>query len=412
VVQEQAAWRARFEGMGKSVVLVGYDDMEPLSGLTLKLKALQSMLALFPEYRQHTLLVQVSRIPPRTPASPHSPPAQMARPRGRRVPAAGRVLPCGVCRPLCACCGRSGSAAPRAAVRRPIRGGSGAACCRSAHGASAAWRVGSPCTTVSTERSLTTRRAAPQPDHTSCGAACRGHAASGLCLAHSTRPAPLLLAHVRLGSARGVLMELDLSRQRAVPRPCEDEVAWSGAAWRVTGDGARGRQVAIPLYDSRGELMHMHYMEEVQTLAASINKVPCPLCHKKHERQLEAHRLRVAPCRRGGGADGMVGGAGRAMAWQDGSECGGGCRCTRTRCCCCRRSCPSRRGARSSRPRTPSSTPPSATASVSSPSSTSSPPRCPPAPPPPAVGRRAAAGPVRRAAAGPVRRAAAGPVLR
>ena len=33
-------------------------------------------------------------------------------------------------------------------------------------------------------------------------------------------------------------------------------------------------QVAIPLYDSRGELMHMHYMEEVQTLAANINKVP------------------------------------------------------------------------------------------------------------------------------------------
>eukprot|EP00291_Cryptomonas_curvata_P000617 CAMPEP_0172180098 /NCGR_PEP_ID=MMETSP1050-20130122/17009_1 /TAXON_ID=233186 /ORGANISM="Cryptomonas curvata, Strain CCAP979/52" /LENGTH=1103 /DNA_ID=CAMNT_0012853103 /DNA_START=233 /DNA_END=3544 /DNA_ORIENTATION=+ len=60
VVQEQAAWRARFEGLGKSVVLVGYDDMEPLSGLTLKLKALQSMLALFPEYRHHTLLVQVA----------------------------------------------------------------------------------------------------------------------------------------------------------------------------------------------------------------------------------------------------------------------------------------------------------------------------------------------------------------
>ena len=59
VLQEQAAWRARFDGLGKSVVLVGYDDMEPLSGLTLKLKALQSMLTLFPEYRPHTLLVQV-----------------------------------------------------------------------------------------------------------------------------------------------------------------------------------------------------------------------------------------------------------------------------------------------------------------------------------------------------------------
>ncbi len=35
-------------------------------------------------------------------------------------------------------------------------------------------------------------------------------------------------------------------------------------------------QVAIPLYDSRGELMHVHYMEEVQALAESINKVPLP----------------------------------------------------------------------------------------------------------------------------------------
>jgi trehalose-6-phosphate synthase len=71
VLQEQAAWRARFDAMGKAVVLVGYDDMEPLSGLTLKLKALQSMLALFPEYRTHTLLVQVPL--------PHPPRVQRGR---------------------------------------------------------------------------------------------------------------------------------------------------------------------------------------------------------------------------------------------------------------------------------------------------------------------------------------------
>jgi hypothetical protein len=84
VEQEQAAWRARFEALGKSVVLVGYDDMEPLSGLTLKLKALKSMLALFPEYRQHTLLVQVPGPPPPvpTPRPPHVPVTLM---RARRA---------------------------------------------------------------------------------------------------------------------------------------------------------------------------------------------------------------------------------------------------------------------------------------------------------------------------------------
>ena len=41
------------------MILVGYDDMEPLSGITLKLRAFSAMLKLFPEYRTSAVLVQV-----------------------------------------------------------------------------------------------------------------------------------------------------------------------------------------------------------------------------------------------------------------------------------------------------------------------------------------------------------------
>mmetsp|Transcript_6799 Transcript_6799/g.21261 ORF Transcript_6799/g.21261 Transcript_6799/m.21261 type:complete len:827 (-) Transcript_6799:67-2547(-) len=60
LAQEQEAWRARLAGMGRSVVLVAYDDLEPLAGITLKLKALRSLLALFPEYRARLVLIQVA----------------------------------------------------------------------------------------------------------------------------------------------------------------------------------------------------------------------------------------------------------------------------------------------------------------------------------------------------------------
>ena len=44
----------------RHVVLVGYDDMEPLSGITLKLRAFHAMLRLFPEYRESAVLLQVA----------------------------------------------------------------------------------------------------------------------------------------------------------------------------------------------------------------------------------------------------------------------------------------------------------------------------------------------------------------
>jgi len=57
---EREAWTAKFRGLKKTVILVGYDDMEPLSGITLKLRALQSMLNQFPEFREDVVLVQVA----------------------------------------------------------------------------------------------------------------------------------------------------------------------------------------------------------------------------------------------------------------------------------------------------------------------------------------------------------------
>jgi trehalose 6-phosphate synthase/phosphatase len=60
VAQEQAKWRAKFDELGKLEIMVGYDDIEPLAGLTLKLKAFRSLLQNFPEYRKSTCLVQVA----------------------------------------------------------------------------------------------------------------------------------------------------------------------------------------------------------------------------------------------------------------------------------------------------------------------------------------------------------------
>ncbi|EKX53322.1 hypothetical protein GUITHDRAFT_101025 [Guillardia theta CCMP2712] len=60
VLTESDFWAEKFRRMKKQVILVGYDDMEPLSGITLKLRAYRSMLNLFPEYRASAVLVQVA----------------------------------------------------------------------------------------------------------------------------------------------------------------------------------------------------------------------------------------------------------------------------------------------------------------------------------------------------------------
>jgi len=59
VLEQQKLWRDQFAAMGRSVIILGYDDMEPLSGINLKLNALQRLLTLFPEYQNKILLVQV-----------------------------------------------------------------------------------------------------------------------------------------------------------------------------------------------------------------------------------------------------------------------------------------------------------------------------------------------------------------
>lgn len=41
------------------VIVLGYDDLEPLSGIPLKIKAFRRLLNIFPEYRTKILLVQV-----------------------------------------------------------------------------------------------------------------------------------------------------------------------------------------------------------------------------------------------------------------------------------------------------------------------------------------------------------------
>jgi trehalose-6-phosphate synthase len=60
LLQQKAVWAAKLRELDKHVVLVGYDDMEPLSGITLKLRAFRAMLRLFPEYRESAVLIQVA----------------------------------------------------------------------------------------------------------------------------------------------------------------------------------------------------------------------------------------------------------------------------------------------------------------------------------------------------------------
>lgn len=60
VLTEGDAWSQKFKDMNKKILLVGYDDMEPLSGITLKLRAFSAMLKLYPEYRTTAVLVQVA----------------------------------------------------------------------------------------------------------------------------------------------------------------------------------------------------------------------------------------------------------------------------------------------------------------------------------------------------------------
>ena len=59
VAVQQGLWREQFKKMGRQVVIVGYDDLEPLSGITLKLAAFKNLLALFPQYTKTLVLVQV-----------------------------------------------------------------------------------------------------------------------------------------------------------------------------------------------------------------------------------------------------------------------------------------------------------------------------------------------------------------
>jgi len=60
VREEFEKWIGYFQQLKRQVVLVGYDDMEPLSGITLKLRALQGMLKVYPEYQTSLVLVQVA----------------------------------------------------------------------------------------------------------------------------------------------------------------------------------------------------------------------------------------------------------------------------------------------------------------------------------------------------------------
>jgi len=60
VLQQKHVWAGKLRELDKHVVLVGYDDMEPMSGITLKLRAFRAMLRLFPEYRESAVLMQVA----------------------------------------------------------------------------------------------------------------------------------------------------------------------------------------------------------------------------------------------------------------------------------------------------------------------------------------------------------------
>ncbi|EKX36313.1 hypothetical protein GUITHDRAFT_145880 [Guillardia theta CCMP2712] len=60
VSQELENWKAKFAESGKQVILCGYDDLEPLTGITLKLSAFRNILNGFPEYRKNLLLIQVA----------------------------------------------------------------------------------------------------------------------------------------------------------------------------------------------------------------------------------------------------------------------------------------------------------------------------------------------------------------
>lgn len=60
VIVQQAEWLKLFDSLGRKVVIVGYDDYEPLSGITLKLRAFKTLLTLFPHYRSKVILVQVA----------------------------------------------------------------------------------------------------------------------------------------------------------------------------------------------------------------------------------------------------------------------------------------------------------------------------------------------------------------
>ena len=57
---QKEVWANKLRDMQRHVVLVGYDDMEPLSGITLKLRAFRAMLRIFPEFRESAVLLQVA----------------------------------------------------------------------------------------------------------------------------------------------------------------------------------------------------------------------------------------------------------------------------------------------------------------------------------------------------------------
>jgi len=61
VIQEEIErWNTRFMNLGKHLVIAGYADMDPLSGITLSLRAFRNMLREHEKYRSTVLLVQVA----------------------------------------------------------------------------------------------------------------------------------------------------------------------------------------------------------------------------------------------------------------------------------------------------------------------------------------------------------------
>lgn len=60
LLQQKEVWAGKLHERDRHVILVGYDDMEPLSGITLKLRAFRAMLRIFPEFRESAVLVQVA----------------------------------------------------------------------------------------------------------------------------------------------------------------------------------------------------------------------------------------------------------------------------------------------------------------------------------------------------------------